>query len=391
MPGLLPVITALAILLTLNLWPEGLARVQPYLPALPWLVSGVGLSLAWRFNRGRPALALLLLAAALSAPSLLLSRIPGERDMLALLLPASLTLLLWLPERGLNSLSGLVRLIGLSLFWVAILSAAYLYPDKVRQILAWQPAFWPVKTTPLPLILFVSWLLLTLLTVFGLYRTSGPIEWALAFSALAGTTGLYWTWHLDTTTWFSLLALAPTVALVEMSHGLAFHDELTGLPGRRALNEALDRIAGRYTLAMVDIDHFKQFNDRYGHDVGDQVLKMVAARLAGVGVGGRAFRYGGEEFTLLFPGRTPAIVEQECERLRLGIEQADFVLRRRYRRPRTKPARPKPAREQRRLSVTVSMGVADKQKGESPEQVIKRADQALYRAKKTGRNRVVRV
>ncbi|RME36176.1 MAG: hypothetical protein D6794_08820, partial [Deltaproteobacteria bacterium] len=110
MPGLLPVITALAILLTLNLWPEGLARVQPYLPALPWLVSGVGLSLAWRFNRGRPALALLLLAAALSAPSLLLSRIPGERDMLALLLPASLTLLLWLPERGLNSLSGLVRL-----------------------------------------------------------------------------------------------------------------------------------------------------------------------------------------------------------------------------------------------------------------------------------------
>ena len=60
----------------------------------------------------------------------------------------------------------------------------------------------------------------------------------------------------------------------------------------------------RYVLAMADVDHFKSFNDTHGHDTGDQVLKLVAARLAQVKGGGRAFRYGGEEFTVLFPDRT---------------------------------------------------------------------------------------
>ena len=60
---------------------------------------------------------------------------------------------------------------------------------------------------------------------------------------------------------------------------MAYHDELTGLPGRRALNEALLRVGSRYAVAMVDVDHFKHFNDAYGHEVGDQVLRMVAAQL----------------------------------------------------------------------------------------------------------------
>ena len=67
---------------------------------------------------------------------------------------------------------------------------------------------------------------------------------------------------------------------------MAYDDELTGLPARRALNEALARLRGTYTVAMVDIDHFKRFNDEHGHDVGDQILRMVGARLAGVGGGG---------------------------------------------------------------------------------------------------------
>ena len=93
------------------------------------------------------------------------------------------------------------------------------------------------------------------------------------------------------------------ISLLEESHSLAFRDTLTGLPGRRALEERLRSLGGRYTIAMVDIDHFKNFNDQHGHDVGDQVLKLVAARLAEVGGGGRAYRYGGEEFSVLFRGR----------------------------------------------------------------------------------------
>src|SRR6185436_12678910 len=83
-------------------------------------------------------------------------------------------------------------------------------------------------------------------------------------------------------------------ALMQESHRLAFRDELTGLPGRRALDARLRSLPGRYTVAMVDVDHFKKFNDTHGHDIGDQVLKLVGARLAEVGGSGKAFRYGGE-------------------------------------------------------------------------------------------------
>jgi len=75
------------------------------------------------------------------------------------------------------------------------------------------------------------------------------------------------------------------------------------LPSRRALIERLPSLGRRYTVAMVDVDHFKNFNDTYGHDAGDQVLRMVASRLGEVSGGGTAFRYGGEEFTILFPGK----------------------------------------------------------------------------------------
>ncbi|HAG79498.1 MAG TPA: GGDEF domain-containing protein, partial [Pseudomonas sp.] len=68
-------------------------------------------------------------------------------------------------------------------------------------------------------------------------------------------------------------------AIAHEAYLMAFRDELTGLPGRRALNERLQRLGRQYVLAMADVDHFKRFNDTYGHDVGDQVLKMVASRL----------------------------------------------------------------------------------------------------------------
>ena len=95
------------------------------------------------------------------------------------------------------------------------------------------------------------------------------------------------------------------VALLAESHRLAFRDTLTGLPGRRALEERLRSLGGRYAVAMVDVDHFKKFNDTHGHDIGDQVLKLVGARLAEVGGGGIAFRYGGEEFSRALPRREP--------------------------------------------------------------------------------------
>jgi diguanylate cyclase (GGDEF)-like protein len=140
---------------------------------------------------------------------------------------------------------------------------------------------------------------------------------------------------------------------------------------------------------MVDIDHFKRFNDRYGHEVGDQVLRMVASRLERVSGGGKAYRYGGEEFAVVFPGQSAADVMPHLESLRRAVEATCFVLRGRDR-PRKKPAQPKrPSGPRNAVLVTVSIGVADRgEKRRRRGDVIKAADKALYRAKNAGRNQV---
>jgi PleD family two-component response regulator len=155
-------------------------------------------------------------------------------------------------------------------------------------------------------------------------------------------------------------------------------------------------------VAVVDIDHFKSFNDTYGHDTGDQVLRMVAARLARVSGGGEAFRVGGEEFSILFSGKAVKEVVEHLERLRILIQSSTFRVRGGEERrtvtrgpDRRTVARGKRARRVHpqnssgELSVTVSIGVAGPtSRLREVEQVIQAADKALYRAKQGGRNRV---
>src|SRR5690606_24679223 len=121
-------------------------------------------------------------------------------------------------------------------------------------------------------------------------------------------------------------ALVLAIAAFQESWNIAYLDQLTELPGRRALDEALARLEGSYTIAMVDVDHFKKFNDSYGHDVGDQVLRMVASQLREVGGGGKAYRYGGEEFTLLFPGRGADEAVAFVDALRAAIARDMFEI-----------------------------------------------------------------
>jgi len=387
--SLLPSLSSIAALLALLFWPQVRAQAAPYLPLLPPLVLAGGLLLAWRFNRGRPALALLGLAA--TAVLLRLAPPVLDRELLtrglSVLLPGLLTLLLLLPERGLVSRSGMVRLTGLTTGFAGLVLAVWQRPVMTATLLRFE--FTPLPQLPFPLPpqpLLLFWALLLLAGLAWTIRQPGPIEPALLTAAGLAVFTLQWPGLLEPEVGLALAGLAPALAIIEVSHNLAFSDELTGLPGRRALNEALRQISGRYSLAMIDIDHFKAFNDRYGHDVGDQVLKMVAGHLARV-PGGRAYRYGGEEFAILFGGRDRSEAEKILDSLRSGIESAGFILRR-LQRPRRKPQRPKKAPDRKRLSVTVSIGVAEQIRGERPDEVVKRADQALYRAKRSGRNRV---
>lgn len=193
----------------------------------------------------------------------------------------------------------------------------------------------------------------------------------------------------------ALAALMVGISATEHSHWIAYHDELTRLPGRRAFNQALAAAGTRYSVAVVDVDHFKNFNDSFGHDAGDQVLRMVAAHLAGVGGGGTSYRCGGEEFAVFFPGVALKQAAAAVEDLRRAIERDVFVV--------SGPARSRRQRAERRTSsrrvrpgspvetaVTVSIGVAEAlPRTNSAEEVVKAADKALYAAKREGRNRVV--
>jgi PleD family two-component response regulator len=158
---------------------------------------------------------------------------------------------------------------------------------------------------------------------------------------------------------------------------------------------------------MVDVDRFKKFNDTHGHDIGDQVLKLVGARLAKLDGGGKAFRYGGEEFAVLFFDQTKKEALPHLEALRQSIESYRMTIRTDDRRGDSrpgndrrsdpgKPRNPRPGSDVRAfrkpdqaLSITVSIGVAEHDEYlNSPQKVIRAADQALYRAKELGRNRV---
>lgn len=162
---------------------------------------------------------------------------------------------------------------------------------------------------------------------------------------------------------------------LEEAHFLSFRDALTRLPGRRAFDRELAELGRSYVIAMVDVDHFKRVNDRHGHDVGDQVLARIGARLARLR-GGRCFRYGGEEFAVVYRGRKLSWTKDRLENLRERIAREPFGLR----------------GKKKRLKVTVSIGAAARSpKRSRPEEVLAAADKALYRAKRAGRNRVIAV
>lgn len=128
------------------------------------------------------------------------------------------------------------------------------------------------------------------------------------------------------------------------------------------------------TLAVLDIDHFKTFNDTWGHQTGDQVLRYVAGVIGNSGSAPRmAARYGGEEFALLFPGEGGKTAYAVLEAIR--VEVASRILKRR-------------STNEDLGTITLSAGLAQREPGESGHELLDRADQALYRSKRNGRNQV---
>jgi diguanylate cyclase (GGDEF)-like protein len=368
--------------------------VAAFAPVYAWTVFAVGLLLGWRFKRRQLVIGLLVLFAAQQALIYFTDAGPSSPGhtvftAIALLLPLDLALLAWLTERSISSGAGQAVL-------VLILAQMLAVPLLARPELA--------HLTPLLEHTFVplggTWLLrvpqsalLAFAAAFGLALTRfmvSPtiIQSSLAWALVAAFLGLNRESPAPTV-YLATAGLVLVVSLIETSHRMAFSDELTGLPSRRALTDALMRLPELYTVAMIDIDHFKKLNDEHGHAAGDQVLRLIGSTLTRTEGGGRPFRYGGEEFALLFPGKSVEEALPYIEELRETIEESTFIVRARNR-PKLKP---KPARSsggRGRVAITVSIGVAEPDADSAePEDVIRAADQALYRAKRGGRNRVV--
>ncbi|WP_299013397.1 GGDEF domain-containing protein [uncultured Photobacterium sp.] len=213
------------------------------------------------------------------------------------------------------------------------------------------------------------------------------------FISLLLTSLTFTFFHLNyiSTVLFTLAAALLIFNLIFYSHELAFDDPLTKIPSRRALEDDLKNLGNKYTIAMLDIDFFKKFNDVYGHSTGDNVLKLIASLMSSTRGNARIYRYGGEEFTILFKGKEAHDCIEYLEELRSKIANYDLVLRDNSFRPEDecigKEQRHSSTKNQS-INITVSIGVADNFKLNTPIDVLKAADQALYQAKESGRNQV---
>lgn len=188
---------------------------------------------------------------------------------------------------------------------------------------------------------------------------------------------------------FSIVPIMLNLNTIQASYNMAFIDTLTGLPSRRAMELEIKKLGRRYTFAMLDIDHFKKINDEYGHNVGDQVLRMVAKHIRRIGGGGRPARYGGEEFAIIFPNRTIVDSAPFLEVVRGNVAKDTFALRNKDRPRKTPSTRNSRAKSSNEISVTISIGVAESNRNQKTvSEVMKSADIALYKAKKQGRNRL---
>jgi diguanylate cyclase (GGDEF)-like protein len=365
----------------------------------------VGMLLAWRFHSSRIFIALLFVYLFQEAMPVLApphSRVWPESGIAAvgLLLPLNFVLIGLMREKGfrISSVSQALVLLFVQSTFVAVLAGGGNVTVRAHH----------AGPLPLPTYVFVAFAVAALLLLARSLHSRKPSDIALFWSLAACFLSLYFHPISRASSVYAVTALSIlAISVIETSYLFAYHDELTGLPLRRAFNEAFHSLQPPYSVAALDIDHFKSFNDTYGHDVGDQVLRLVASKLVRVTGGGRAYRCGGEEFTILFPGKVTPDVVPHLEQLRLAIEDTQFQMRGNERRQtprgpdrrsvgnrnRTRKAdairQLAQERSPRAVSVTVSIGVGTcSSEATDRQQILQAADKALYRAKANGRNRI---
>jgi diguanylate cyclase (GGDEF)-like protein len=370
---------------------------QGLVPLAPYLLFVVGMLLACHFRRGRVFLALLAVGVCYYLIRTQLAHGTGTPEawltyrVLAVVVPFNILLIALMSEKGFWSTAGRMRLLFVAVQTGAVWMTVRFDHHALWVALTLPLVHWPaLERFAMPQLSLILILLAACVAVQRAVSLGSPIEGSMFACCATLYVVFRWMWspHVPET-FCAASALILIMAVIQDSYNMAFRDDLTGLLSRRVLNEQLTGLGSRYAIAMVDVDHFKGFNDTYGHDVGDQVLKMVGARLMNMTGGGSPFRYGGEEFTVLFPGKGAKEAHPHLEGLRQAIADYRLTLRGEDRPKNEERGKSRRSGSPRsgEVSVTVSIGVAEPgERHRTSRDVLKAADEALYRAKSRGRN-----
>lgn len=364
------------------------ASVASAIPTTSYMILVFGMAITSCFNRSRFFFILLILLLSQLGMS---AFVPGHIDksvalqvfysVISILLPLNILFFSLIAERGILSGSGqrnfILILLQANFIMILILSGDR---ELFNAISGDFINLTFIPRTPIPNIAVIAFMMAGLL-LMGIRRRATLHFKITNFSVLIV---IFLAHHFNNLAiampfFYAIAGLNIVVSVIQDYYSKAYSDELTGLPARRSLNEEMMKLEGNYVIAMVDIDFFKKFNDNYGHDAGDDVLRLIARNMKECKKG-MFFRYGGEEFTILFPGKRLVEVVPYLDEVREKIAQCKFVLR-------GKEGSGKGAGK--KLNVTVSIGVAEPSNTSAdPQEVMKAADTALYRAKEQGRNRV---
>ena len=381
--------------------PQGFPMwLQQPVAALPYVVLTFGLIFGWYFASSRMILSLLVLALANQAlvlfPTAETDQAASNQTIIAVsvfLVPLNLLAFSILKEDSLSTLRGVTRVVlvlvqPFLLLWLCLPDQNNLASTFTREYLPSRYTDW----TPIPqpaLVVFATALLLHFVR-FVLHRDplEGGAIWALSAVFVAYHTTRYG-WH--PTNFFMAAGLILFVTLLQSFYQRAYRDELTGIPGRLAYDEAIGQLGKRFSVAVIGIDQLTQYANTHGKTVSEQILKLVAPRIQAACSDGQIFRTTGEELSILFPGKSTTETLHALETVRKTTETISLFLRGRDRVWETKRGIKKAGSRDRELPVTLSIGVAEKLSDSTTlSLVIKSAYHALYEAKGIGGNVVKR-
>ena len=316
--------------------------LKTLLPYLPFIIFLIGMGLSWIFHHSREFNLFLLFTIIFISLNKYIWNPELKVDLqlayllLVALVPVNYLLNFSLKERGILNQYGIRRfvLLAIQLYCVAwVLEHPY---PPIKEYLTFSLlnlSIFKLTSISQPLLAFI--LATSLVFLIRLLQTSSILVSGMLLSLIAVTSALHFYQQPQLATLFIILAgLLIIISIIINAYSLAYLDELTNLPSRRAMVQNISTLGKRYSIAMVDVDHFKKFNDKHGHDIGDQVLKKLASQLRKVR-GGKAFRYGGEEFTVIFPNKNISEAQVFCNELCKNVENSPFMLRNK-KRPKTK-------------------------------------------------------